>query len=52
MTEARAQKLLSELTQHYGERVCRVSDYCSALMEWARVMNESGYANPPNGGKQ
>ena len=43
MTEKRAQKLLAELTEHYNERVCTASSHCSALMEWMRVMRESGY---------
>lgn len=44
MTEKRAQKLLAELTAHYRCRVAPVSAYCSALLEWERIMVESGYA--------
>lgn len=35
---------MHKLTAYFGERVCRASDHCSALLEWVRIMGESGYA--------
>lgn len=37
MTEERAQELLVELADHYGQPVRPVGDYCQALRDWVQV---------------
>ena len=44
LTAEEAQAMLDRLTAHFGERVAPASAHCSALLEWVRVMGESGYA--------
>lgn len=44
LTTKRAEEMLAQLTEFYGERVTTASNHCSALLEWMRVMTESGYA--------
>lgn len=44
LTSEQATRMLAVLSNHYGERVAPASHHCSALLEWARVMRESGYA--------
>jgi hypothetical protein len=44
LTEDQAQAMLEQLTRHYNERVARASDHCSALLEWVRIIEASGYA--------
>lgn len=36
--------MLDALTAYYGQRVAPAQDHCRALLEWVRVMDESGYA--------
>jgi hypothetical protein len=42
MDDTKAEEMLRELAEHYGEPVRRVSDYCNAFMDWARVLAERG----------
>lgn len=42
LTDAQAEELRDVLTKHYGSRVATASEHCHALMEWVRVMAESG----------
>lgn len=43
-TKDEAEALLIALSEFYGERVAPASHHCSALLEWMRIMDSSGYA--------
>lgn len=39
----RAEQMLAQLSEHFGQRVAPVSRYCEALETWADVVNSQDY---------